>query len=195
VWCCIFDEKFIMVNESDIIKHTEVSIIKELSSMFNDGYNYRIENAYIFKYDWESDFFCVSGSGYSYEFEVKISKSDFKHDFLKEKHKWLSGGDGWKFIPNRFYYVVPDGIIDITDIPSYAGLILIGDKATGGSRGRIIKTAPLIHKRKFDYRKTLCDKFYHRWENEFRNNRILKHRMDMLMKILDNNNIDYSYWC
>lgn len=51
--------------------------------------DYRINNAYIYK--WESDFFCISKSGYSIEVEIKVSVSDFKADFKKElKHKILS---------------------------------------------------------------------------------------------------------
>lgn len=51
--------------------------------------DYRISNSYIFK--WESDFFCISKSGYSIEVEIKVSVSDFRADFKKElKHKILS---------------------------------------------------------------------------------------------------------
>lgn len=48
-------------------------------------YQYHIENTYFF--NWESDFFCMSKSDYMYEFEIKLSYSDFKADFnKKEKH-------------------------------------------------------------------------------------------------------------
>jgi hypothetical protein len=43
-------------------------------------------NKYIFARDWESDYFCVSSSGYTIEVEVKISKADFRADFEKAKH-------------------------------------------------------------------------------------------------------------
>ena len=51
-------------------------------------YEFQLENSYVF--DWESDFFCVSRSGYAYELEVKVSRSDFFADFKKqEKHRIL----------------------------------------------------------------------------------------------------------
>jgi len=42
-------------------------------------------------FEWESDYFSISKSNYSYEVEIKISRSDFKKDFEKsEKHQMLS---------------------------------------------------------------------------------------------------------
>lgn len=50
---------------------------------------YRMDGLYVF--DWESDKLIITKSGYTYEFEVKISRSDFKADFKhkKEKHTIL----------------------------------------------------------------------------------------------------------
>lgn len=57
---------------------------------------YVAENLYIF--DWESDFLVKTKSGYWYEVEIKISFSDFKHDFTKHtKHEILQTG-----IKNRY---------------------------------------------------------------------------------------------
>lgn len=61
-------------------------IYKQLRFCFSN-HVYQINNQYIFRYDWESDFFAMSSSGYGVEVEVKVSVSDFKKDFLKEKHK------------------------------------------------------------------------------------------------------------
>lgn len=53
------------------------------------GYTYQLANAYVFK--WESDFFCIANSGYSYEVEVKVSVADYRADFNKtERHRILS---------------------------------------------------------------------------------------------------------
>lgn len=52
------------------------------------GYTYQLCNAYVFR--WESDFFCLAKSGYSYEIEVKVSRSDYFADFSKKrKHRIL----------------------------------------------------------------------------------------------------------
>lgn len=50
---------------------------------------YKLNNSYIF--DWESDYFGIAkSSGYCYEIEVKISRSDYKADFRKsKKHRFL----------------------------------------------------------------------------------------------------------
>jgi hypothetical protein len=45
------------------------------------------------------------------EVEVKVSKSDLRRDFVKEKHglyKLDSGRPGWK--PNYFYFIVPESL-------------------------------------------------------------------------------------
>lgn len=53
------------------------------------GFRYQIDNVFI--YSWESDFFCVTRSGYGIEVEVKSSRSDFLADFKKtDKHEKLS---------------------------------------------------------------------------------------------------------
>ena len=181
--------------------HTEATIIRRLRSYFNNGYNYRIDNAYIFAPDWESDFFCVSRSGYAIEFEVKISKADFLSDFKKKKHEIFKTGfqtdrratrvNGlWqetekkiekKFIPNQFYYAVPEGLITVSDVPEYAGLITINHNGVN-----IIKRAPYIHKRKLELRKRLCDKFYNRWLNELRRNNLLDYDYKNIKKLVKN---------
>ena len=108
----------------------------------------------------ESDVISISKSDYIYEYEVKISKSDFKADFKKEKHKLMLEGVGvkerlikennnmvrdiWYLTPNYFYFVVPENLLPIEDIPQYAGLIYMNEK----QEFETIKKAPLIHKEK-----------------------------------------------
>lgn len=57
-------------------------------------------------FDWESDKLLETKSGYIYEFEIKISKGDFKNDFKhkKDKHIILEGEEryGDKYLP-RYY--------------------------------------------------------------------------------------------
>lgn len=66
---------------------TEYKIQTELRNKF-DGHKYHLFNSYIYK--WECDYFSISNSGYAYEVEVKLTKSDFKADFRKtDKHKKL----------------------------------------------------------------------------------------------------------
>ncbi len=62
---------------------TENDYIKLLYRHFCN-FEYKLNNSFI--YDWECDFFGISKTGYAYEVEVKISRSDFFADFKKEKH-------------------------------------------------------------------------------------------------------------
>lgn len=52
---------------------------------------YRTENLNVFA--WESDSLAITKSKYAYEFEIKISRADFKNDFKhkKVKHQMLEG--------------------------------------------------------------------------------------------------------
>lgn len=108
----------------------------------------------------ECDVISISKSNYIYEYEVKISRSDFKADFKKEKHKLMTERksvterlikennemikDVWYFTPNYFYFVVPKDLIGIEEVPEYAGLIY----ASEDLNFEIVKKAPLIHKEK-----------------------------------------------
>lgn len=148
-------------------EYTERSIIEVLNKRFMASPKYVLNNLYV--YNWESDFLAITNSWYAYEIEVKISVSDFKNDFNKsKKHIALSSGKA-EFIPNYFYYAVPEGMLSPSDVPPYAGLIYI--------KGRdmyISKHAPKINKEKMDLRvfgSKLMDKFYYNmktWEKRAR---------------------------
>lgn len=94
---------------------------------------------------YEMDVCKIMPSGFVVEYEIKISRSDFKADFKKaNKHKLLESGDGR---PNRFYFVCPAGLISKYEIPKYAGLLTYDEKY---NRLNTIKNAPCLHKRKYD---------------------------------------------
>lgn len=59
-------------------------IYRELYRHFHN-YDYRLSNTFV--YEWESDFFAQSKSGYFVEVEVKVSRGDFFRDFGKSKHR------------------------------------------------------------------------------------------------------------
>lgn len=85
---------------------------------------------------FESDVFQITKTKKIIEYEIKVSKSDFKKDFEKkcygvEKHGFLQGYDSFKYPqshfqklrPHKFFFVVPSGLISKKDIPSQYGLI------------------------------------------------------------------------
>lgn len=146
---------------------TEKSIIKILEYKYMKLAKYMLANSFIFK--WESDFFVLNKNGYCVEFEIKISRSDFKNDKKKiKKHILLENKSDLsrskikqEILPNKFYYVVPNNLISLEEIPQYAGLIYINDN----NSLRTIKEAPFIHKDKLNLDKILCKKFYWNWLN------------------------------
>ena len=109
------------------------------------GYDIIIPNFYLGRY--EMDLFRLTPAGLITEYEIKISRSDYKADFFKEragcdnKHALMAGK---KCACNRFYFVVPKKMIQPDEVPLYAGLIYYK-----GKRGfEVVRNAPLIHKEK-----------------------------------------------
>jgi hypothetical protein len=152
------------------------------------GHIHHFQNKFIFSRDWESDFFCVSNSGYCIEVEVKMSKSDFIADFKKEKHelfrKHLLGEATTRCLPNKFWFAAPKGALRILDIPKYAGLIEI-EWREGESEPRMDITirAPFIHKNKMDIKHVLFGKYYYGHISLQRENWELKRALKKLTEL------------
>lgn len=98
-------------------------------------------------YLYEADVLSISGTGLSYEFEIKVSKADFKKDFTKtKKHSSLRTrglnhqNQNTLYIPSYFFYVCPENLIDVSEIPEYAGLIYCTENGL-----KEIKNAPRLH--------------------------------------------------
>lgn len=106
------------------------------------------------------DVFCLTSKEYIYEYEVKVSRDDFKIYFLKSsvrhqgirtfKHDEIKNGHR----ANKFYFVCPYGLISKDEVPDYAGLVYSKDDV----KFETIKRAPLLHGRTPDLRfyKHLC---------------------------------------
>ena len=156
----------------------ESDIQKELWVKFM-SHKYRMLNLYFF--NWESDWLSFLDSGYCWEIEIKVSRSDFLADFKKEKYrrfencrankllatKKIVGGklvSHLKYVhsdncPNKFWYAVPKGLISVDEIPEYAGLIYISDEI------EIVKSAKFLHKKKHEPQ-IKFDKFYQVYQDK-----------------------------
>lgn len=181
------------------IKYTEEYILDILNQVwFNSSTKkYVVNNLFVF--GWESDYLCLTKSGYFYEAEIKISRSDFKQDKKKklEKHLLLENKEANELKPNYFYYAVPQDLILVDEIPEYAGLIYITDSFPYIN---IVKQAPELHRNKVDASKlNLGDKFYYNmwgWKNKCAE---LKKEIKCLNEKLDKckydseNGITYKY--
>ena len=111
---------------------------------------------------YECDIMSVTTSGIRCEFEVKISRADFKKDMEKGYKKWSWKGEEYtsEFIRkhddlingkhvNRFFYVVPENLIKIEELPPYAGLIYVSF-ADKWVHFKEIKSGKLLTKEKLD---------------------------------------------
>lgn len=146
------------VKKNSDIKWSESLIQERLYTHFLSPSTKRYEIFGKFVYDWESDYLCITKSGYVYECEIKISRGDYQNDFKNKvaKHIILEAKDTPKLRPNYFYYVVPDGLITKDEVPNGYGLIYVKEWGLD-----IVKEAKKIHSEKVDFEKLkLIDKFY-----------------------------------
>jgi len=108
----------------------------------------------------ELDVCAVSTSGYVSEFEVKISRADFKADCKKvaKFEMYANAESGYPYagkrIPNYFTYVCTSGIITENDLQPYMGLIYFQDGLL-----ITIRKPKLIHRHKHDSLKLLKKMF------------------------------------
>ncbi len=114
------------------------------------GYDIVIPNFYI--HGSEMDILKLTPAGVLSEYEIKISRADFKADLNKntgwkdgggKKHHALSGG---RRACNKFYFVVPEDLITVEECPRYAGLIYYHPDYHYDFT--YAKTAPTLHKEK-----------------------------------------------
>ena len=131
---------------------------------------------------WECDLLGVTKARMFVELEIKVSRSDFKADSKKvqggygyqdgkfgkfptsTKHERLALGDTKG--PSRFFYVVPENLVEIEDVPEFAGLVFA---IKHGTRivFRTVKQAPKLHHEKVQDRvvQHMASVFYWRYWN------------------------------
>lgn len=141
---------------------------------------------------YEMDVFKLTKEQLVVEYEVKISRSDFFNDFKKyreygayrteygayhtQTHSWptiknvykhdqLREGHG----PNRFVFVVPDGLVEPHEVPSHCGLMYF---TTSEHRITTIRPAKLLHTKKFNDFKQLAKSLS--WREEHWRRKCLK---------------------
>lgn len=136
-----------------------------LFTRYHDRYEMMNANAFLGRY--ECDFLGIRRSGFIDEFEIKLTRSDFRADFCKScedvlKHDELLNG---KLPPNYFYFVAPEGIIKLEELNPKYGLIEVTDKGVLKTR----KEARRLHKDKAsdEQKISLLKKHHWKWWNAF----------------------------
>jgi hypothetical protein len=130
---------------------TEEHLIHHLMGSYYAGI---VPNYYIGY--WECDVFSLNKSGYTAEYEIKLSKQDYLKDFGKAIRRWRSDNKIFKHDliktgqrTNRFWFVCPEDL-DV-EIPKYAGLMtFVKSQYWDRLDFTIKKKAPLLKKEKAD---------------------------------------------
>lgn len=105
---------------------------------------------------FEMDVCKITKAGIVYEYEIKISRSDYKNDFKKGgKHDLIKQG---KRACNYFFFVVPEGLISKDEVPDYCGLYYY----TKHDSFHLVKGAKKLHREKFINYQMLCQKLVFR---------------------------------
>ena len=182
------------------MKLTEFYIQKNLFRYFKH-HKFYLFNAFIFQNSNESDYFSINSSGYSLEGEIKLSYSDFKADFKKDRNRIYEKCNGKEviqvkdainynkaiidfdkkknkerqlacsvyfkkvknFIPNYFFYICPENLIDISELNDKTGLYYIKPINNKLARIEVIKKPKFLHKNKFDNFGLLAQKYYYKF--------------------------------
>lgn len=87
-----------------------------------------VPNYYIGRY--ECDLLKITKVGHLYEYEIKVSRADFKKDAEKAYRSYRTGETVTKHTEilngkrcHRFYFVVPEGLVNPAEVPDGFGLI------------------------------------------------------------------------
>ena len=128
---------------------TERDVQKALRRVRRSGSRHLFVNCHY----WcgEADFLQIRKSLRVEEFEIKLTMSDYKRDFTHKtkKHGRLelaAVGHKTEGAPNRFWFVLPEGLASEIEVPDYAGLIGVDHFRSP----IVMKQAPLIHKKKIN---------------------------------------------
>lgn len=184
---------------------------------FTGNHEHQFQNSFIYR--WESDFFSVTKSAYAYEFEIKISKSDFKADFEKEKHRLFKAhkrglctvprGIGRAYIDGKYQQEVSHiEVLQVNHKTCPNRFYFVCPTAlidphevpayaglmyctTGGGIIEAVKS-PYLHKQKFNAKEMLFDKYFWRCDKLTRENMIQKSVIESLNEKLKNLKEEYG---
>jgi len=116
--------------------------------------------------DYEMDVLRVTKSDILYEYEIKVSKSDFKADFNKSSTRTVFLDDYFNLMKNKqeyktivtthkhteilegkrankFFFVMPENLVPLEVIPKHLGVIYYKD-----GNFTIVRSAKMLHKKK-----------------------------------------------
>lgn len=171
---------------------TEKKIQEYLFTNSGRRYSVMVPN-YTPSHWFECDLFAVSRAGLFHEYEIKVTVSDFKADRQKRRPRTWRRENGQRIEipgetkhalltarstdgPSRFYYIVPEGLIELKDVPEFAGLQYFC-QARNYYGLRIIRRAPTLHSNGVDdkiVRHALSVCYYRFWHERRKTGRLLQ---------------------
>ena len=102
---------------------------------------------------WESDVIAVTSAYYWHEYEIKVTRTDYRRDFEKnKKHESYASEDAIeldRFLipkPKSFTFVVPKGLLEGIDVPSHCGVIEVYETKYDGYELGDERPAPNLRK-------------------------------------------------
>jgi len=137
---------------------------------------------------FECDLLAITRASYFYEYEIKLTVSDFRADakkgqlpqhmikyykrygFPEGKTKYDKLSDGSEYGPSKFWYIVPEGLIDVAQLPDFAGLIYITERNTHLFFCEI-KKAPRLHLNRMPEEsrdQIRCNLYFRYWNERLR---------------------------
>jgi hypothetical protein len=179
----------------------EADKIKKRLMTWCKSSNYDIVIPNFFVEMYEMDVMKLTHAGILCEYEIKVSRADFKNDFKKgyklwkgeqkNKHESIKNGE---LKCNRFYFVVPENLITKDEVPEYAGLIYYYKE----DYLRTIKPSKIIHHNKYNDYEKLAEKLAFRCEIYEGKVRYYKSRakdiIETCKNIFEKNNIEIPYF-
>lgn len=124
---------------------------------------YRVRNGSIaiahncYALGWECDLLRVTKNRYVHGYEMKMSVADYRMEFKK------TGRDNRRR-PNYFWFVVPENLIAVTEVPDDAGLLYFHRMYF-----KVAKPAPRLHREKAtdaDVIRVLTSVHWRHWDIE-----------------------------
>ncbi len=111
---------------------------------------------------WEADVISVTNAYFWHEYEIKVTRADFRQDFQKQisgfskksmkKHDVYAGSEivtRWGDViprPKSFSFVVPKGLLDGLEVPKHCGMIEVYENDNGDCRLKYKWSAPTLQK-------------------------------------------------
>lgn len=134
---------------------------------------------------WEMDVASLNRTGYFQEYEIKTSRDDFLADFRikRSKHRLyqslctlrhpLRGEHEFCYVPSQFYFVCPVDLVQLKEVPKYAGLMFFNEDHTF----TVKRKAPRVHAGKPDskmihkFHRCMAHRLHRYMEKEIENER------------------------